>query len=192
MKRLLISASIAASAMLPSTAHAQAIPGAIVAVVDLERVQTECAACKGAAAALQSQANAIKAREQALSTPLQTEGQSLQTAVNALSGKEPDAALQARIKAFDTKRQEGAQEIQTRTQQFQRNQAYVAQQIQAKLSPIYQQVMQRRGANVLVEQGATLASASALDVTSDVLAALNTALPSVSTTAPAQQAPQGR
>lgn len=192
MKRLLISASIAASAILPSTAHAQAIPGAIVAVVDLERVQTECTACKGAAAALQSQANAIKAREQALSTPLQTEGQSLQTAVNALSGKEPDAALQARIKAFDTKRQAGAQEIQTRTQQFQRNQAYVAQQIQAKLSPIYQQVMQRRGANVLVEQGATLASASALDVTSDVLAALNTALPSVSTTAPAQQAPQGR
>src|SRR5436305_8310289 len=104
MKRLLISASIAASAILPSTAHAQAIPGAIVAVVDLERVQTECTACKGAAAALQSQANAIKAREQALSTPLQTEGQSLQTAVNALSGKEPDAALQARIKAFDTKR----------------------------------------------------------------------------------------
>jgi outer membrane protein len=192
MKRLLISASIAASAILPSAAHAQAIPGAIIAVVDLERVQSECTACKGAAAALQSQASAIKAREQALTTPLQTEGQSIQTAINALNGKDPDAALQARIKAFDTKRQQGAQEIASRTQQFQRNQAYVAQQIQSKLNPIYSQVMQRRGANVLVEQGATLASASALDVTTDVLTALNTALPSVQTTAPAQQAPQGR
>ena len=192
MKRLIISASIAASAILPSTAQAQAIPGAVIAVVDLERVQSECTACKGAAAALQSQVSAIKAREQALSTPLQTEGQSIQTAINALNGKEPDAALQARIKAFDAKRQEGAQEIQSRTQQLQRNQAYVAQQIQTKLNPIYSQVMQRRGANVLVEQGATLASASALDVTNDVLAALNTALPSVNTTAPAQQAPQGR
>jgi Skp family chaperone for outer membrane proteins len=192
MKRLLISASIAAAAIMPSAAHAQAIPGAVVAVVDLERVQSECTACKGAATALQSQASAIKAREQALTTPLQTEGQSIQTAINALNGKEPDAALQARIKAFDTKRQQGAQEISSRTQQFQRNQAYVAQQIQAKLNPIYQQVMQRRGANVLVEQGATLASASTLDVTTDVLTALNTALPSVQTTAPAQQAPQGR
>jgi Skp family chaperone for outer membrane proteins len=192
MKRLLISASIAASAILPTAAHAQAIPGAIIAVVDLERVQSECTACKGAAAALQSQASAIKTREQALTTPLQTEGQSIQTAINALNGKDPDAALQARIKAFDAKRQEGAQEIASRTQQFQRNQAYVAQQIQAKLNPIYSQVMQRRGANVLVEQGTTLASASALDVTTDVLTALNTALPSVQTTAPAQQKPQGR
>ena len=41
--------------------------------------------------------------------------------------------------------------------------------------------MQRRGANVLLEQGATLASPPTLDVTNDVLAALNAALPSVST-----------
>ncbi len=39
--------------------------------------------------------------------------------------------------------------------------------------------MQRRGANVMVEAGATLASGSALDVTNDVLAALNQQLPSV-------------
>ena len=53
--------------------------------------------------------------------------------------------------------------------------------------------MQRRGANVMVELGTTLASGAALDVTNDVLTALNTALPSVQTTAPAQPAtPQGR
>ena len=48
--------------------------------------------------------------------------------------------------------------------------------------------MQRRGANVMVEQGATLATGANLDVTNDVLAALNTALPSVATTAPAAPA----
>ena len=37
--------------------------------------------------------------------------------------------------------------------------------------------MQRRGANVLVEAGATLATSSNVDVTNDVLAALNAALP---------------
>jgi Skp family chaperone for outer membrane proteins len=50
--------------------------------------------------------------------------------------------------------------------------------------------MQRRGANLLVEVGATLATSTSVDVTNDVLAALNAALPSVSTQAPA--APKGR
>jgi hypothetical protein len=54
--------------------------------------------------------------------------------------------------------------------------------------------MQRRGANLMVEVGNTLATGAALDVTNDVLAALNAALPTVTTTAPAQQQqqPQGR
>ena len=54
--------------------------------------------------------------------------------------------------------------------------------------------MQKRGANLMVEAGNTLATSSAIDVTTDVLAALNAALPAVQTTAPAaaQQQPQGR
>ena len=194
MKKLLISASLIGSVMLPSAALAQAIPPAIVAVVDLEKVQSQCRACQTAAATLRSQVTALQSRESALATPLQTEGKSIQTAVDALNGKEPDAALQARIKAFQTKQQQGAQELQRQQQQIQRNQAYIAQQIQAKLGPIYQQVMQKRGANVMIEQGTTLAAGSTLDVTNDVLTALNAQLPSVQTTAPAaaQQQPQGR
>ena len=195
MLKIAISAALAAAALVPSAALAQNVPPAVIAVVDLERVQAECTACKSARAALQTQANSIKARETALTTPLQTEGKAIQAAIDALQGKDPDAALQARVKAFETKRQQGAQALANRTQQFQRNQAYVAQQIQTKLGPIYQQVMTRRGANVMVEIGATLASGQSLDVTNDVLAALNTALPTVGTTAPAapaQQQPQGR
>ena len=44
----------------------------------------------------------------------------------------------------------------------------------------------------MVEVGTTLAVSAALDVSSDVLAALNASLTSVQTTAPAQAAPQGR
>jgi outer membrane protein len=195
MLKIIIPAALALAALAPSAALAQTVPPAIVAVVDLDRVQQECTACKSARAALQTQANSIKARETALTTPLQTEGKAIQAAIDALQGKEPDAALQARVKAFETRRQQGAQELANRGQQFQRNQAHVAQQIQAKLGPIYRQVMTRRGANLMVEVGTTLATAATLDVTNDVLVALNAALPSVSTTAPAapaQQQPQGR
>ncbi len=194
MRNIAMSAAFAAMVLVPAAASAQAIPGAVIAVVDLEKVSTNCTACKAAKTALEGQVNALKSREATLAAPLKTEGQALQTAVEALKGKEPDAALQARVKAFQTKQQQGAQEIARQTNQIQRNQAYVSQQISAKLGPIYQSVMQRRGANVMVEAGATLASGSALDVTNDVLAALNQQLPSVGTTAPAapQQQPQGR
>ena len=192
MKKFLISAALAASILTPTAASAQAVPAAVIAVVDLERVSRDCTACKTASTTLQGQVNALKSREQALATPLQTEGKSIQAAIDALKGKEPDAALQARIKAFQTKQQQGAEELQRQQQQIQRNNAYVTQQIQAKLGPIYQQVMQRRGANVMMEVGSTLATAATVDVTNDVLTALNTALPSIQTTAPAQQTPQSR
>jgi Skp family chaperone for outer membrane proteins len=190
MKILLLPAALAASVIIPAAASAQAIPPATIAVVDLDKVSSSCNACRTAQATLQGQVNALKARETALSTPLQTEGKSIQAAIDALpKGQEPGAALEARIKAFQTKQQAGAQELQRQQQQIQRNQAYISQQISAKLGPIYQQVMTRRGANVMIEVGTTLASGASLDVTNDVLAALNAVLPSVQTTAPAQAAP---
>jgi outer membrane protein len=193
MNKLLFSAALVLSLGAGSAANAQAIPPATVAVVDLERVTSECTACKTAAATLRSQVTALQTRETSLSTPLATEQKSIQAAVDALAGKQPDAALQARAKAWETKRQQAAQELARQQDQIKRNQAYISQQIQTKLGPIYQQVMQRRGANVMVEAGSTLATSTTVDVTGDVLAALNAALPSVQTTAPAAaQQPQGR
>jgi Skp family chaperone for outer membrane proteins len=192
MKTLLISAALAASMLAPAAASAQAVPGAVVAVVDLQRVENECTACKAAITSLRSQQAAEENREKTLAGPLQTEKNSLQTAVDALKGKEPDAALQGRIRTFQEKGQQAQLEVQRGQEQLQRNAEYVQQQIQSKLNPIFSQVMQRRGANVLVEQRATLAASSSIDVTNDVLTALNASLPTVQTTAPAQAQPQGR
>jgi Skp family chaperone for outer membrane proteins len=195
MKTLLISASFIAAAIMPAAAQAQALPAAVVAVVDVDRVRSTCNACKTAIAALQSQATAQENREKALSAPLQTEGQSIQTAINALNGKEPDAALKQRAEAFQTKLQQAQETAARGRQQLTANKDYILKQIDDKLNPIFSQVMQRRGANILVEQGATLATSTTVDVTNDVLTALNAALPSIATTAPAPARttqPQGR
>ena len=194
MKTQLITASLVATAALPSAAQAQAIPPAVIAVVDLDKVTSSCNACKTAATALRSQAQALQTRQQALAGPLETEGKAIQAAVDALNGKEPDAALKSRAQAWQAKRTQAAQELEAQQQQVQRNQQYIQKQIGDKLGPIYTQVMQRRGANMMVEVGTTLASGAALDISNDVVTALNTALPSISTTAPAQPRPatQGR
>jgi outer membrane protein len=197
MKTFLLSAAVAASILVPSAASAQAVPGAVIAVVDLNRVTAECNACKTAQAALRNQATAYESRRKTLGTSLQTEQKSIQTAIDALNGKQPDAALQARAKAFQTKAQQDEQDLQAQQEQISRNQQYIQKQLADKLGPIYQQVMQRRGANIMIETGSTLATSTSVDVTTDVLTALNGALPSLQTQAPApapapRRQPQGR
>jgi Skp family chaperone for outer membrane proteins len=190
-----ITAALIAASAIATPVVAQRVPAAQVAVVDLERVGRECNACKTASTALQSQVSAFNTRRQTLTTQLQPERQQLQTAVTALGGKEPDAALRQRIQAFQQKEATAAQELERQQSQIQRNQAYISQQINAKLVPLLQPAMERRGANVLMDTGAALRFATTLDITNDVLAALNGVLTSVATTAPAQtqqQTPQGR
>jgi Skp family chaperone for outer membrane proteins len=190
-----LTAALIAASALSTPALAQRVPAAQVAVVDLDRVGRECNACKTAATALQSQVNAFNTRRQQLTTQLNPERQQLQTAITALAGKQPDAALTQRIQAFQQKEATAAQELERQQTQIQRNQAHIGQQINTKLVPLLQPAMERRGANVLMDTGAALRFASTLDITNDVLAALNGVLTSVTTTAPAQpqqQNPQGR
>jgi len=198
MKTLLVTAALAA-AIVPTAASAQAIPGAVIAVVDIDRVTTDCTACKAATATLRSRATALQNRERTLAAPLETEGKAIRDAAEALKGKPADAALEARAKAWEAKRASAAQEIERSRLQLQRDQQYISQQVATKLQAIYSQVMTRRGANLLVDVSNTLATSITLDVTNDLLAALNTALPSVQMNAPAQtqqrqqrQQPQGR
>jgi Skp family chaperone for outer membrane proteins len=194
MNKILLSAALATGFFAPVAAQAQAIPAAVVAVTDLNRVTSECNACKTATAALRSQAQAIQAREKALADPLAADQKSIQTAIDALGGREPDAALKARVTQWQTRQQNAATELQRSQAQLQRNQQYIQQQIAQKLGPIYQQIMQRRGANIMLEAGSTLATANAIDVTTDVLTALNAAMPTLATVAPAQTqaTPQSR
>jgi len=185
MKLLLTSALFAATALAPSIAAAQALPDAKIAVVDSDRVFAECTACRSANTQLQAQQTQLQTLAQQLGAPLQTEGQSLQTAVTAAKGN-PDAALQTRIRTFETRQQQARQQVATQEQTLQRNVAYVRQQIGQRLGPIISQVAQQRGATLAVDKNNTFYNAPAVEITDAVLASLNTALPSVSVTAPAQ------
>ncbi|SFG17642.1 periplasmic chaperone for outer membrane proteins Skp [Novosphingobium sp. CF614] len=198
MKTVALGSALAFAPLAAQPAFAQAVPASKVAVVDLDRIGRECNACKTANQTLQQQVQAFEARRSQLAGQLQPEAQALDAAVKALNGKAPDAALQTRIQAYQQKEQQAGQELQAQQVQIQRNQAYVGQQIQVQLQNLYKPAMQKRGANMLVEMGQTLAYDPSLDVTGDVLAALNGVLTAINTTAPPPQqqqaptAPSGR
>ena len=196
MKTYLAAAMVAASA-LAAPAMAQRAPAAVVVVVDTDRIYRDCNACRTAQTQLQSQVTALRTRQQTLETQLRPEGQAIQTAVNALAGKQPDTALQNRVRTFQQRQETANQELARGQQNIQSIQANVLRQINERLQPAINQVMTQKGANLAVDVDATLAHGTAVNATNEVLAALNASLPSVSVTPlpqqqQQQQTPQGR
>ena len=195
MTKTFAAALIAASA-LAAPAMAQRAPAAVVVVVDTDRIGQECTACRSASQQIQQREQQLRTRAQTLQTQLQTEGKPIQDAIEALKGKQPDAALQQRVTAFQTKQSNAQQELANGQRSLQSTQAHVSQQIGLRLRTIISTVAAQRGANLAVSKDATLFSAQAVDVTDAVLAQLNQQLPAVSVTPLPQQQqqtnPQGR
>ncbi|MDP9413695.1 MAG: OmpH family outer membrane protein [Pseudomonadota bacterium] len=200
MNKLLLGTALAVvTAAVPAAAPAQRAPAAVVVVVDSDRIYRDCTACRAAQTQIQSQITALQQRAQALGQPIQTEAQSIQQAAQAARNQQgaartaAEAALQQRATALQTRQNTANQEIGRLEQNIQSTRANVVQQINTRLNPIINQVMTARGANLAVDVNATMARSQALDVTAEVLAALNQQLPSVSVTPlPQGQQPQGR
>jgi len=191
IRKILFASAIAASALIsaaPAAAQSK-LPSPTVAVVDTEKVMTDCTACKAAQTQLQAQLTQMQQYAQQLAAPLQTEANSLDTAVKAANGR-PDAALQTRIQQFQGKQQNAQRLVQEQEQTLQRNAQFVRQQIGQKLLPVIDQISKSRGASVTIDKGSLLFATPDLDITDGVLAALNQQLTSVNVVAP-PQAPQG-
>ena len=196
MRKMMILAALAASSVaVPTVAQAQRAP---VLVVDTETVMSTCTACRSATTQLQQQAQAAQQLQTSLMTPLQTEAQQLETATKALGNKEPDAALKKRAETFRQRLQSAQQQIAQRAQSLRSTEQHVQQQIGERLIQVVEQVRARRSAAVVLSKNSTIANDNSVDVTTEVLNALNQALPSVSVTPmqqpaqPQQQQPTGR
>lgn len=182
-KNLFAALAVAGATFAAGSASAQALADAKVAVVDVDRVMSQCTACVAANGQLQQQRTQLQQFAQQQGQPLQGEQTSLEAAIKAANGK-PDAALQQRVTAFQTRAQNAQRAVAEREQTFQRNVQYVQQQIGQKMIPVVQQVAQQRGATIAVAKDSTLFSAASIEITDAVLTALNSQLPSVSVTAP--------
>jgi Skp family chaperone for outer membrane proteins len=184
MNKLLFAPVIAGLA-LATAAQAQQLPGAVIAVVDRDRVASTCTQCVVATNALRAQAQAYEARENQLTAPLRAEQQAIQTAVNALpAGAAADAALTARAQAFQTNTQAAERELGQAQATLRRNQQHVVNQILERMNPLIQQVTRERGANLAIDVSATLATNAQLNVSDAVLALMNQNSTPFSVTAP--------
>lgn len=194
MKKLTFLAIAAAGALTAAPASAQAQS---ILVVDTDRILAECAACRTATTTLQQQEQQLRQRATQLETSLKPEAESLEKTIQALGSKQPDAAMQARVAAFRTRQQQAQTELENRQNQLQSTVAHVRQQVGTRARLISEQVRARRQASVVLAKNAVIANNSAIDITAEVMTALNQQLPAVSVTPlpqqqQQQQTPQGR
>lgn len=188
--KLLLAAAVAAPGIFAAvSASAQAGPQ--VLVVDVDRVASTCNACRTAGAQFQAQVQQAQQRADTLRSQLQTAGQPLQASITALNGKAPDAALQARITAFQQQEAAANQELQQSQARLQSTQQNINRQIGERLVPISDAIVRQRGAAIAVARNSTLANSAAADISNDVLAQLNTQLTTISVTPVPQQAAGG-
>lgn len=203
MNKFAFGAAIAAlSIAVPGVALAQRAPAAVIVTVDTGRILRECNACRAANTQIQGMITAYQQRAQTLGGPIQTEAQAIEAAARAAASQPAGAArtatensLRQRAQALQTRQDAANQELQRTEQNIQSTRQNVLRQLTERLEPIVTTAMNAHGANLALDKEATLTS-SALDVTAEVLAALNTQVPSVSVTPlpqqPGAQQPQGR
>jgi len=185
---LLRTAALALALAAPAALTAQPLPPPVAAVVNIGQIAQSCTACVAANQQLQAQGQALQTRAQALNTQLETEARALQPLVNAIpAGGQPDAALAARIQAYQSLQQNAEREIGAGRERLQRNANYVEEQLGDRLRPAINTVMQQRGATLVFDRRALIEASPTLDITAAVLAIVNQNATPLNVNAPAPQ-----
>ena len=189
MKNLLKSAAFAATILAasvsPVAVQAQTLPPAVIIIVNMDQVFNASAAGKQAQAELKSKVDAMQARANTLRTQFGAEEEALAKSQPAPTNAAARPAWEAKVRDFQSRQQTAQTELSNREKEFQASRSYVLKQITDASNPIISTLMRERGASIAMPEGATLQHAASIDVTNDLVARLDKALPRVSTTAPA-------
>lgn len=182
MKKILIALALAS---VSAPVLAQQLPAAVIVTVDRQEMIATSAAAKAAQAELKPKADALNARVSQLRTSLAAEQKTLQDTQPQQGAAEASVrAFEIKVRDFQTRQQQAEQEVQRRQQEIQQSEQWVVKQINDGAQPIISQIMRERGANIAVDEQVTIQHAAAIDVTADVVARLDKAMPKVSITPP--------
>lgn len=178
-------APVAGIAMMSAPAAAQSKLG--IGVADLEAAVAKSTAFTNAMTAMQTtykaQIDAFNARKTTLDTELQTKATEIQNLQ-----KQPGAnaaTVQPKIDAFQKRRGEIQQELNNLGRPIALAQAYVEEQVTAKLNDALKSAMTKRKVDLVLVPGATVSYQPTVDITDAVTAEINTLVPSAQIVPPA-------
>lgn len=161
-------------------AMAQTVQG--IGVADQRRAVIESAAFVNANTArpttYKAQYDAAQAKSNQIRTQLEPLVTKFNADVQAPNANANQAALQQQLVQIQGLREQGSQEVQEILQPVALSEAYVLEQISDKFDAAVRSAMTKRKISVVFEVGSTLAHNDAYDLTKDITAELNAAIPS--------------
>lgn len=191
MKNILFASALAAVAI---TAPAAAQSAAAVGVADVQGAVQRSAAFVTATTQMRTTYAAQIAQFDARSKVLQTELNPLVTAFQTAQ-RAPNAnqaALQTQATTIQNRQQAAQRELQTISLPIARAQAFVEEQITAKLDAAIKAAMTARGVQLVVAPQATVSYAPTVDITDAIVAELNKTVPTATIVPPANWQPGGQ
>ncbi len=179
-------APMTAIALTAAPAAAQSKTG--IAVADLQRAVGTSAAYTTARTQMQTtykaQIDAFNARKTTIDADLKTKGDAIQAALRA-AGNKPTPAIETQYQQFQQSQQTAQAELQRLGQPIGLANAYVEEQITAKLSDALKAAMAKAKVDLVLSPEATVSYQPTVDITQSVVTELNALVPSVGITPPA-------
>jgi Skp family chaperone for outer membrane proteins len=189
---MLAAASLTAVSALPTIASAQAAGGVAVANLDqaVERSNAYVLAVNQIKTTYKPQIDAFDARSKALNAEMQPMITAFETARRAPNANQQ--ALQTQAQAIQTRQQSAQRELQQLYLPIGRAQAYAEEQITAKLEAALKSAMNAKRIQLVLQPQATVSFQPSVDITNDIIAALNTTVTQVGIVPPQGWNPGGQ
>lgn len=167
----------AASLMTPTGAvfAAEALPQAVIAVIDSRMVRFNSAAGKD----IQNQLDAIRKKFQAEIAEQENALKEEETTLKSQRSILPKESYDAKVKDFQNRVMTVRREVQIKNQQLGTAMEVAQEQLQRALKPILQKVLKDHKATMIMDVSLLLEKAPGLDVTTKVIEELDQVLPTI-------------
>jgi Skp family chaperone for outer membrane proteins len=188
----LAAAPVAMVAAMPNIAFAQSATGVAVADHDeaIQKSNAWVVAMNQLQTSQKTLLDQIDARGKILSGETQQMAIAFQTAQKAPNPN--PTLLQQQYQALVKKQQDAEAEIQRMGAPINRARAYALEQLETKWDGALKSAMTKKAVALVLVPNATLSYRPSVDITNDIVAELNAAVPSVSITPPANWQPGGQ
>jgi len=150
-------------------AQAQSTPNAKILVVDFDRVSRESLVGQDISAQMESNRADLERYARGVQQNLGAQQQELQQQRNVIS----EEAFQQRLQRFQQQAQQQQSQLEQLTQEARQAMQQANSEVQRALRPIVRDIMEERGANLVLDKALVSQSASGLDVTTEVIERLN-------------------
>ncbi len=175
MKKIIALMAMVMAVTTLYSAEAQALPSAVIATIDTQKIRRDSAAGKDITRQLDAIRQEFQAQVTKKEESLRQEEQDLQTKRPVM---EPNA-FKAQEQAWRQKVMAVQREIQEKNSRLEVALRKASAELQRALKPIYQKILAKHKATLIMDKSLVIEQAPGLDVTTEVIEQLDQVLPTV-------------